>query len=81
MRGSNNFAQYVFEHYGDDTQLLLDTLSVFSKKEYVSVGAIQQRLQVNYFRSRAVLDKLIDLGFASPQIGARPCKMLKPPAN
>ena len=73
--------EIVAQEYEDDMDLFFNTLKEFSKREFISVGSVQGVMKVSYRRARTILDMLIRHHFASPQIEARPCKMLKPPAN
>jgi hypothetical protein len=76
-----SFSNILVQQKEEDMGLFFDTLKEFSRREFISVGSIQGVMKVSYRRARATLDMLISHHFASPQIGARPCKILKPPVN
>lgn len=77
MKSDFGWEEIVYRDYGEDADLLMDTIRVFSVRQDISTGSIQRLMKVSYARARVVLDKLIKLKFASPQIGARPCKVIK----
>lgn len=50
---------------------------IFSKMEYVSVGLLQIKLKISYFKARSILDRLIEDGYCDKQIGVYPCRIIK----
>jgi predicted HTH transcriptional regulator len=63
--------------FGTDDVMFELAVKIFSKMEYVSVGLLQMKLKISYFKARSVLDRLIEEGYCEQQIGAYPCRIIK----
>lgn len=50
---------------------------IFADEDWVSPGKLQMYLQIPYFYSIYILDRMITEGFCEEQIGARPCRVNK----
>src|SRR6266480_3736768 len=77
MEELSYFQQQVKEKYGGDEDLHTEAIKVFSFEKYISTASIQRHMKVSYMRAAVLLDRLVDEGFASPRIGASPCRVLK----